>query len=401
MRYTFLTTVAAAALALGAQVAAAQTSQSQGSSSEQIKRPPLQGSSGASDTAPGQSQNRPSVSSESPGKSETAPGQNRPTAQTDAPGKSESAPGQNRSSAQTDAPGKSESAPGQAQRQNAKGSSSSDPNTGSTAVQSGSSDPQKRPPQAAQPSKGAQTGSSSQSATGQQNQGAPQPSARSQQNPPQTQGSTTTQNSNSIQGSSSTQSSSSQQTGSSNTFGSGVVSHLDTEKRSEVTRAFTSTSVNTTSDVNFDVSVGSRITENVRLAPVPQEVVRIVPQYRGYDYVVVRDEIVIVEPKTKKVVEVIHKSGGPSRKSAAVNLSSEQRRKFKTTVETTGSTRRASQTIELREGITLPQDIELQEVPDTFITEVPEIREYRYVVIGDEIGLVDPGTRQVIEVFQE
>ncbi|WP_052003015.1 DUF1236 domain-containing protein [Microvirga sp. BSC39] len=166
-----------------------------------------------------------------------------------------------------------------------------------------------------------------------------------------------------------------------------------------MTQAFSSTNVNTVSNVTFNVSVGTTITDEVRLAPLPADVVRIVPQYRNYQYVVVRDEIVIVEPRTKKIVEVIHKSGG-SRKSASVSLSSEQRKKFRTSVETTGSTRQTTSKVEIREGVTLPQDVEILEVPQTVISEVPELRTYRYVVIGDEVALVEPETRRVIEVIE-
>lgn len=178
------------------------------------------------------------------------------------------------------------------------------------------------------------------------------------------------------------------------------MANLNTEQRSEVTRAFTSTSVNSVLNVNFNVSVGTTITEDVRLAPVPEEVVQIVPQYRGYQYVVVRDEIVIVEPRTKRIVEVISKSGSPRRSTASVSLSQEQRRKLRTTVETTGSTRSTSTQVELREGVTLPQEVELVEVPQTIITEVPELRTYRYVIIGDELALVEPETRRVVEVLE-
>jgi hypothetical protein len=181
---------------------------------------------------------------------------------------------------------------------------------------------------------------------------------------------------------------------------SGSVARLDTEKRSDVVRAFSSSRANVVSDVSFKVSVGTTVSEHVHLAPVPEEIVRIVPQFRGYDYVIVRDEIVIVHPRTRKIVEVIHKSGGSSAKSASIHLTKEQRHRFKTTVETTGSTR-APDRIELRQGVTLPDDVVLEDVPDTIITEVPAIREYRYVVIGNEIGLVEPQTRRVIEIFPE
>ncbi|QRM27636.1 DUF1236 domain-containing protein [Microvirga sp. VF16] len=103
----------------------------------------------------------------------------------------------------------------------------------------------------------------------------------------------------------------------------------------------------------------------------------------------------------KKIVEVIHKSG-EARKSASTSLSSEQRERFKTSMETTGSKRQASSTkIEIREGVTPPEDVEIMVVPQTIITEAPELRSYRYVVIGDEVVLVEPETRCVIEVIEQ
>ena len=76
------------------------------------------------------------------------------------------------------------------------------------------------------------------------------------------------------------------------------------------------------------------------------------------------------------------------------------RKKFVTSVETTGSTRSTTTEIELREGITLPQDLEILDAPQTAVTEVPELSTYRYVVIGADVALVEPETRRVIEVIQ-
>lgn len=408
MRYTLLTTAAAAALTLGASSVMAQTQ-----------------APGASGTAPGQLK-PPATSSDSPGKSEAAPGQsqNRPSASTTSPGKSETAPGQQQrqgASSQGASSGSSaDTASDQKQRPATTGATSNSQNS------TQSSDSQKRPPQgdSSQSATDTKSGSSSTTQTTtdsqqRQNKGASQSATGSEQrsttgaNQKQDSSSgsaTTTQQSTSgsPQQGAASQGSPTQQSGttgtspgtsSSSASDTSAAANLNTEQRSEVTQAFSSTNVNTVSDVNFNVSVGSTITEEVRLAPLPAEVVRIVPQYRNYQYVVVRDEIVIVEPRTKKIVEVIHKSGG-SRKSASVSLNAEQRKKFKTTVETTGSTRTTSTRIELRQGEVLPEDVSLLEVPDTIITEVPELRTYRYVVVGDEIALVEPGTRRVIEVIE-
>jgi Protein of unknown function (DUF1236) len=58
-------------------------------------------------------------------------------------------------------------------------------------------------------------------------------------------------------------------------------------------------------NVNFSISVGTRIPRNVHFAVLPEEIVRIVPQYRGFDYFLVEDEIVIVDPRTLEIVAII------------------------------------------------------------------------------------------------
>jgi len=51
--------------------------------------------------------------------------------------------------------------------------------------------------------------------------------------------------------------------------------------------------------------MGTEVPRTVKLAPLPPTIVEIVPQYRSYEYVVVQDDIVIVDPKTMKIVYVI------------------------------------------------------------------------------------------------
>ena len=59
------------------------------------------------------------------------------------------------------------------------------------------------------------------------------------------------------------------------------------------------------SNVNFSISVGTRVPRSVHFVTLPGEIVRIVPQYRGFDYFLVEDEIVIVDPRTLEIVAVI------------------------------------------------------------------------------------------------
>ena len=58
-------------------------------------------------------------------------------------------------------------------------------------------------------------------------------------------------------------------------------------------------------NADFDVRVGTRIPRSVHFVALPPDIVRIVPQYRGFDYFLVQDEIVIVDPRTLEIVAVI------------------------------------------------------------------------------------------------
>src|SRR5262249_26005195 len=57
---------------------------------------------------------------------------------------------------------------------------------------------------------------------------------------------------------------------------------------------------------NFSLSVGTRIPRNsVRFVAVPDTLISINPAWRGHSFFVVRDEIVIVEPREETIVAVV------------------------------------------------------------------------------------------------
>ena len=59
--------------------------------------------------------------------------------------------------------------------------------------------------------------------------------------------------------------------------------------------------------VDFDVSVGTVVPrEHVHVVQVPETLVRIEPRWRGYDYFVYEDEIVIVNPHDMRIVAVVN-----------------------------------------------------------------------------------------------
>lgn len=80
---------------------------------------------------------------------------------------------------------------------------------------------------------------------------------------------------------------------------------LDDTQRSRVSAFFDNHRGPRVDRADFGVEVGVRVPARVRIAPLPREIVQIVPEYRGYDYVIVENEIIIIQPRTRKIVTVI------------------------------------------------------------------------------------------------
>lgn len=59
-------------------------------------------------------------------------------------------------------------------------------------------------------------------------------------------------------------------------------------------------------NINFNISVGTVVPRTVRFAALPPVLIEVYPQYRGYEYFIVEEEIIIIEPKTLKIVAVIN-----------------------------------------------------------------------------------------------
>jgi hypothetical protein len=56
---------------------------------------------------------------------------------------------------------------------------------------------------------------------------------------------------------------------------------------------------------DFEVSVGARVPNTVRFVSLPQTIVEIEPEWRGYSYFMVGDRIVIFNPRTMEIVAII------------------------------------------------------------------------------------------------
>ncbi|MEP7029401.1 MAG: DUF1236 domain-containing protein [Pseudolabrys sp.] len=79
---------------------------------------------------------------------------------------------------------------------------------------------------------------------------------------------------------------------------------LSTEQRTKITTIFHQHKVAPVK-LNISVSVGTRVPDHVRFYPIPQEVIVIYPEWRGYDYIYVGDQIVVVDPRTHEIVAIL------------------------------------------------------------------------------------------------
>jgi len=87
--------------------------------------------------------------------------------------------------------------------------------------------------------------------------------------------------------------------------GAGGSAKLTTEQRTKISSVIRSQKVERVNNLNVSISVGTRIPESVHVHALPQEVVVIYPEWRGYDYILVGDEIVIISPRTHEIVAVL------------------------------------------------------------------------------------------------
>jgi len=59
------------------------------------------------------------------------------------------------------------------------------------------------------------------------------------------------------------------------------------------------------SSLNFNVSIGARVPRTVRFVALPRTIVEIEPAWRGFEYFMIGDEIVIVDPRSMEIVAII------------------------------------------------------------------------------------------------
>jgi hypothetical protein len=80
---------------------------------------------------------------------------------------------------------------------------------------------------------------------------------------------------------------------------------LSTEQHARIRETIRAEKVEHLSNVQFSISVGEAIPRTVHLNRLPARIVDYAPQYQDYEYILVGDEILIVDPRTLRIVAVI------------------------------------------------------------------------------------------------
>jgi hypothetical protein len=152
------------------------------------------------------------------------------------------------------------------------------------------------------------------------------------------------------------------------------------------------------SRINVSIDIGATLPRSVRLYALPVVIYEVAPAYRGYRYVVLEDDtILIVDARTYVIVDVI--PAGTERADVPrrhLTLSTEEMRFVSANVR---RERTADVRVRLALGAEVPRGVELLVFPDTVTDRVGELARFRYIVAEDDVVIVDPDDRGVVLVI--
>jgi hypothetical protein len=154
------------------------------------------------------------------------------------------------------------------------------------------------------------------------------------------------------------------------------------------------------SKVRFTKRIGHRIPRHVVLYPVPAAVFAVFPYYRDYSYVILDDDICIIDPVTYEIVDVIEDVPYETspRPQMALSLSDTERTLVLGSIPSdfpdTGLRLR------LALGGEIPDDLELHRFARVVVDEVPKLRDFRFIVAQDQVVIVEPASREIALVLE-
>ena len=149
-------------------------------------------------------------------------------------------------------------------------------------------------------------------------------------------------------------------------------------------------------NARFARRIGTRIPRSVRLFVVPAAVVSIFPDYRDYRYVVVEDEIYIVDPGTYEIIDVMDEDLPPpadTSQVAQLTLTPAERALVLDSISPDFP--ETDVRLRLALGAEIPARVELNEFAPIVLDNVPRLRDLRFIVTQGSVVIVDPRDRSI------
>ena len=179
---------------------------------------------------------------------------------------------------------------------------------------------------------------------------------------------------------------------------------LSSDKKVKVRTAFGSvTDAKRETDIDVNVSIGTRLPRHLNFHPVPVVVIEIVPEYRDYVFVYVDDRYVICDPETYEVVAIIDASEEGGYRTTAGGGAEDACPSDLILTESEEELLLSSIRLEDEEdfegvsvGWSVPQSVDLKTLPDPIVSRYGKLSGCRYFIVEDQIALVDPDDDEVV-----
>src|SRR5690242_16920148 len=80
---------------------------------------------------------------------------------------------------------------------------------------------------------------------------------------------------------------------------------LSTAQRQAIFQSISKTRKNNAAPSGYRASLGAHVPEAIKLEPVPDTLVALIPKMKSYEVAMVEKQVVVVDPKSKSVVAVV------------------------------------------------------------------------------------------------
>jgi hypothetical protein len=166
----------------------------------------------------------------------------------------------------------------------------------------------------------------------------------------------------------------------------------------------------------FPATVGGTVPGWIQVYGVPSEIVAIYPAFAGSEFLVVGDDVVILEPGSRRIVAMLSRTSGsyvaerieprPAVASTTGVAPAEDRVRLTraqiATIRTVLRQRecRYTRPADFYIGSVVPSTAPFCDFPERVIAAVPDIEGYRFITRRNAVVVVDPADDRVVSVVR-